>query len=100
MGDLAAFEAYLLTAASSVADRKLTTVDLRWELARTLLGELPARRGETAIEGTADLEEAVQDIRERLVRSVGPAEVPALRAAFEPFRPHRADLTVHRGQQL
>jgi hypothetical protein len=89
MADLAAFEAYLLTAASAVADRELTTVDLRWELARTLLGELPARRGKTAIEGTADLEQAVEDIRERLVRSVGPAEVAALRAAFEPFRPQQ-----------
>jgi hypothetical protein len=89
MADLAAFEAYLLVAASSVADLELTTVDLRWELARTLLGELPQRRGQTAIAGPADLEQAVDAVRERLVRSVGPAEVAALRAAFEPFRPQQ-----------
>jgi hypothetical protein len=70
--DLAAFEAYLVSAALAVGDTALTTVGLRWDLA------------EAADERDMDdLDEGVRALRERLESVVGPTEVPVLRNFFE-----------------
>jgi hypothetical protein len=76
--DLASFEAYLVEAATAVGDDSLATVDLRWDIAMS------------AVAGITDAPEALLDavhqVRDVLLAAVGPAEVDALRARFEPVR--------------
>lgn len=76
--DLASFEAYLIEAATAVGDDYLATVDLRWDIAAS------------AVENLRDVPEglpqAVTQLREVLLDTVGPAEEDALRATFEPVR--------------
>jgi hypothetical protein len=72
--DLASFEAYLLQAATDAGDQGLDTVDLRWELALSVL----ATGDET------DDRIPLEDLRERLLAVVTPVEAGALRACLEP----------------
>lgn len=74
--DLAAFEAYLVTAAVRAGDTALASVDLRWDLAATF--DLDDRRQPD------NFAEAVTTWRERLLGLVGAAEAEALRTTFEP----------------
>jgi len=76
LADLASFEAYLIEAAIAAGDNSLVTVDLRWDLATSTIRNI--------VEKPADLREAVNQFREILTRTVGPAEDGALRATFEP----------------
>lgn len=76
--DMASFEAYLIEAATAVGDVYLATVDLRWDIAAAAvenLGDVPE-----------DLPQAITQLREVLLDTVGPAEELALRATFEPVR--------------
>jgi hypothetical protein len=78
LADMASFEAYLVEAATAVGDSSLATVDLRWDIATSAVEHIT-----DAPEG---LPEAVQQVRDTLLLAVGPAEVEALRATFEPVR--------------
>ena len=78
LADMASFEAYLLDVAITAGDTTLVTVELRWQLARAAIAD--------SFDEFGDLAEGAADLRERLVRIVGPAEEPALRAGFEPVR--------------
>jgi hypothetical protein len=80
--DLAAFEAYLVSAALASGDLALATVDLRWDLATAADRDVPL--------ATDDPEGAVARFRDRLAAVVGPVEAPRLRASFEAFAPVRA----------
>jgi len=82
MSDTAAFEAYLLDAAATTGDKTLATVDLRWDLAASVLADLP--------DDPADLTTAVSEFRQRLTGVVGPGEARLLLAAFEQFTPSPA----------
>lgn len=74
--DLAAFEAYLVTTAVRTGDVALSTVALRWDLARSLvLG--PADDAE-------DFAASVTAWRSALTEVVSPAEAAALHAFFVP----------------
>jgi hypothetical protein len=74
--DLAAFEAYLLTAAARAGDDDLATVQLRWELARSL-GLAPPENSDAVEESVADWRRALTDV-------VSTAEADSLRAYFVP----------------
>jgi L-arabinose isomerase len=76
--DMASFEAYLIEAATAVGDDYLATVDFRWDLAAAAIGNLS-----DLPEG---LPQAVTQLREVLLGTVGPAEQDALLATFEPVR--------------
>jgi hypothetical protein len=76
--DLAAFEAYLVEAATAVGDISLATVDLRWDIATSAI--------ESITDVPQGLPQAVHQVRDVLLRAVGPAEVDALSATFEPVR--------------
>lgn len=78
LADMASFEAYLLEAATVVGDGSLATVDLRWDIATSAI--------ENITDVPAGLQDAVTQLREVLLRAVGPAEGDALRATFEPVR--------------
>lgn len=71
--DAAAFEAYLVAAASLAGDERLVTVDLRWDLARDALAGLPA----------AGTEPVLGDWRPALVALVGSAERGVLERTLE-----------------
>jgi hypothetical protein len=78
LADMASFEAYLVEAATAVGDVSLATVDFRWDIASLALDEMTVvPRG---------LPEAVAQLRDVLLAVVGPAEVDALGATFEPLR--------------
>lgn len=74
--DLAAFEAYLLTAAARAGDDDLATVQLRWELAKSL-GLVPPEQSDAVEESVADWRRALTDV-------VSTAEADSLRAYFVP----------------
>ena len=76
--DMASFEAYLIEAATAVGDDYLATVDLRWDIAASAVENLS--------DVPAALPQAVSQLREVLLGTVGPAEEDALRATFEPVR--------------
>jgi hypothetical protein len=78
LADMASFEAYLVEAATAVGDVSLATVDLRWDIA--------AAAFDHGTDVPSCLAEAVQQLRDVLLRAVGPAEEDALRATFEPVR--------------
>lgn len=75
--DLASFEAYLVAAAVRVGDGALATVDLRWDLAAADDPVTPSP--------DEDLEQAANELRDRLVGVVGPGEEAAMREYFEPL---------------
>lgn len=78
--DLASFEAYLVAAAVRVGDGALSTVDLRWDLAEADDPGSPS--------STGDLEQAINEFRDRLVDVIGPAEQSAMLEYFEPAPVH------------
>ncbi|MCW2843310.1 MAG: hypothetical protein JWN22_1226 [Nocardioides sp.] len=71
--DAAAFEAYLVAAASLGGDERLATVDLRWELGRTVLSGRPADGSKGAL----------GDWRPGLLALVGSAESGVLGRTLE-----------------
>lgn len=74
--DLASFEAYLIAVALRVGDGALATVDLRWDLAEAVVPADATPAG--------DLEQAVSELRQRLVGVVGPGEEAGMKESFEP----------------
>jgi hypothetical protein len=78
LADMASFEAYLVEAATAVGDVWLATVDLRWDIATSTVDKIT--------DVPQGLSEAVDQLRDVLLAVVGPAEVDALRATFEPLR--------------
>jgi hypothetical protein len=62
---MASFEAYLVEAATAVGDVSLATVDLRWDIA--------AAAFDHGTDVPSCLAEAVQQLRDVLLRAVGPA---------------------------
>jgi hypothetical protein len=79
LSDTAVLEAYLLDAAVTSGDTRLASVDLRWDLAVSVLAELP--------DHPEDLGRAVVQCRDRLAGTVGLAERGPLLAAFEQWIP-------------
>lgn len=82
LSDAATFEAYLLDAAVRSGDALLATVDLRSDLAASLMAELP--------DDPDNLAGAVSHWRERVSGVVGLAEGETLLAQFEQFTPSPA----------
>lgn len=78
--DLASFEAYLVAVAVRVGDGVLATVDLRWDLAEDDGPGSPSPAG--------DLEQAVNEFRDRLVGVIGPGEETGMKEYFEPVSHH------------
>jgi len=82
LSDTATLEAYLLDAALRSGDARLATVDLRWDLAASVMAELP--------DDPDDLADAIARARQRLAGVVGLAESDALLGQFEPVTPSPA----------
>lgn len=75
--DWAAFEAYLIDAATAIGDESLISVDLRWELATSVISAIPSLPY-----GFLD---AVTVVRDRLLVVVGPVEAHRLAEYFTPL---------------
>ena len=76
LSDMASFEAYLIEAATVVADTWLVTVDLRWGAAAAAIAGLPGL--------PRDVVEAIPMIREQLAFILGPVEAARLSSYLEP----------------
>lgn len=78
-GDLASFEAFLISSAMESGDQTLASVDLSWDLAARSFAESPVE-----LSADADLGATVSSWRERLVVFGGWARAARLRASFLP----------------
>jgi len=76
LADMASFEAYLIDAATVVADTWLVTVELRWGAATAALAGLQRL--------PRDVAEAAAAIREQLAFVLGPVEAARLSSYLEP----------------
>jgi hypothetical protein len=79
LSDAAALEGYLLDAATKAGDTRLGSVDLRWDLAVSVMAASPR--------DPKDLDRAVAEYRGRLAGILGFTERRVLLAAFEQFTP-------------
>ena len=75
LADAACFEAYLTHVAAAAGDRRLVTVDLRWDLATATLS------------GRAHADLLAEDVRACFVEAVGTLERDALRTWFDAVGP-------------